>query len=161
MVKTPILAGQVRPIPPGVLQTGVNMTSMARYQFTCEVEPQYLSEQSSPDEAVYAYAYTVTITNTGEVTSQLIARHWIIDDAHGRTDEVKGLGVVGHQPLLRPGESFQYTSGTRLRTQTGSMRGSFFCVAEDGERFEAPVKEFALVPGDNAPGAAPEVRMLH
>jgi len=137
------------------------MPAMARYQFTCEVEPQYLSEQSSPDEAVYAYAYTVTITNTGDVTAQLIARHWIIDDARGQTEEVKGLGVVGHQPLLRPGESFQYTSGTRLQTPTGSMRGSFFCVAEDGERFEAPVGEFALVPGDAAPGAGTAPRMLH
>jgi len=137
------------------------MPPMARYQFTCEVEPQYISEQSSPDERVYAYAYTVTITNTGDVTAQLIARHWIIDDSQGRTEEVKGLGVVGHQPLLRPGESFQYTSGTRLQTPTGSMRGSFFCVAEDGERFESPVSEFTLVPGDAAPGAGPAPRLLH
>lgn len=134
---------------------------MARYQFSCDVEPQFLSEQCSPDEAVYAYAYTVTITNTGDVTAQLIARHWIIDDARGQTEEVKGLGVVGHQPLLRPGESFQYTSGTRLQTPTGSMRGSFFCVAEDGERFEAPVDEFALVPGDATPGSGAAPRMLH
>jgi len=137
------------------------MPPMAKYQFTCEVEPQYISEQSSPDEGVFAYAYTVTITNTGDVTAQLIARHWIIDDAQGRTEEVKGLGVVGHQPLLRPGESFQYTSGTRLQTPTGSMRGSFFCVAEDGERFESPVSEFALVPDDAAPGATAAPRMLH
>jgi ApaG protein len=117
---------------------------MPKYLFTCEAEPQYLSEQSAPEEDLYAFAYTITISNTGEVTAQLIARHWIIEDAHGQTEEVKGLGVVGHQPLLRPGESFQYTSGTRLRTPTGSMRGSFFCVAEDGERFEAEVSEFAL-----------------
>ena len=130
------------------------MPAMPSYQFTCEVEPQYLNEQSTPDENLYAFAYTVTITNTGEVTAQLIARHWIIDDANGNTEEVKGLGVVGHQPLLRPGESFQYTSGTRLRTPTGSMRGSFFCVAEDGERFEAPVVEFALVAGTSGLGDA-------
>jgi ApaG protein len=122
-----------------------NIPAMPSYQFTCEVEPQYLSEQSTPEEDLYAFAYTITITNTGEVTAQLIARHWIIDDAHGHTEQVKGLGVVGHQPLLRPGESFQYTSGTRLKTPTGQMRGSFFCVAEDGERFEAPVEAFALV----------------
>ncbi|MEZ5663588.1 MAG: Co2+/Mg2+ efflux protein ApaG [Burkholderiaceae bacterium] len=135
---------------------------MSIYQFTCEVETQYLSEQSSVDEGVYAYAYTITITNTGNVSAQLIARHWIIDDALGHTEEVKGLGVVGHQPLLRPGESFQYTSGTRLRTSTGTMRGSYFCVAEDGERFEAPVAEFALVPdSDDTPGAAPAPRVLH
>ena len=90
-----------------------NMPAMPKYQFTCEVEPQYLAEQSAPDEEVYAFAYTITITNTGDVTAQLIARHWIIDDARGQTEEVKGLGVVGNQPLLRPGESFQYTSGTR------------------------------------------------
>jgi len=138
----------------------VNMPPMARYQFTCEVEPQYLSEQSSPDEDVYAFAYTITITNTGEVPAQLISRHWLIDDALGHTEEVKGLGVVGNQPLLRPGESFQYTSGTRLRTPSGSMRGSYFCVAEDGERFEALIPEFALLADGSEPGAGAP-RVLH
>jgi len=132
---------------------------MPKHLFTCEAEPQYLSEQSAPEEDLYAFAYTITITNAGEVTAQLISRHWIIEDAHGQTEEVKGLGVVGHQPLLRPGESFQYTSGTRLRTPTGSMRGSFFCVAEDGERFESPVPEFALR-ADGGGGDAPP-RVLH
>ncbi len=140
-----------------VLPSGVNMTPMSKYQFICEVEPQYLGEQSTPDEGLYAFAYTITITNTGEVAAQLIARHWIVDDASGHSEEVRGLGVVGHQPLLRPGESFQYTSGTRLRTAVGSMRGSFFCVAEDGTRFEAPVAEFAL----RAQANAPEARVLH
>ena len=135
------------------------MTGMPKHQFTCEVEPQYLAEQSSPDEDVYAFAYTITITNSGDVTAQLIARHWIIDDARGHTEEVKGLGVVGNQPLLRPGESFQYTSGTRLSTRSGSMRGSFFCVAEDGERFEAEVPEFALVA--DAAGGEQAPRVLH
>jgi ApaG protein len=138
------------------------MPAMPKYQFTCEVEPQYLAEQSTPDEEVYAFAYTITITNTGDVTAQLIARHWIIDDARGQTEEVKGLGVVGNQPLLRPGESFQYTSGTRLGTRTGSMRGSFFCVAEDGERFEAEVPEFALVAdASGGRGAEAAPRVLH
>lgn len=136
------------------------MPAMPKYQFTCEVEPQFLAEQSAPDEDVYAFAYTITITNTGEVTAQLISRHWIIDDARGRTEEVKGLGVVGNQPLLRPGESFQYTSGTRLATRSGSMRGSFFCVAEDGERFEAEVPEFALVANDTGLGDLTP-RVLH
>ncbi|MDO9436793.1 Co2+/Mg2+ efflux protein ApaG [Hydrogenophaga sp.] len=131
---------------------------MPKYLFTCEVEPQYLREQSSPDEDQYAFAYTITITNAGEVTAQLISRHWIIDDENGHTEEVKGLGVVGHQPLLRPGESFQYTSGTRLATSSGSMRGSYFCVAEDGERFEATVPEFHL--HASGPGDAP-ARVLH
>lgn len=135
-----------------------NMPSMPKYQFTCDVEPQYLSEQSTPEQDVYAFAYTITITNTGDVAAQLIARHWIIDDARGHTDEVKGLGVVGNQPLLRPGESFQYTSGTRLHTSSGSMRGSFFCVAEDGERFDALVPEFALHASASGTGPA---RVLH
>lgn len=134
------------------------MPPMPKYLFTCEAEPQYLSEQSAPEDDLYAFAYTITITNTGEVPAQLIARHWIIDDANGHTEEVKSLGVVGHQPLLRPGESFQYTSGTRLGTPTGTMRGSFFCVAEDGERFESPIPEFALR-ADGA-GEAPS-RVLH
>jgi ApaG protein len=132
------------------------MPAMPTYQFTCEVEPQYLSEQSVPDEAVYAFAYTVTITNTGDVAAQLISRHWIIEDAQGHSDEVKGLGVVGNQPLLRPGESFQYTSGTRLRSPSGQMHGSYFCVAEDGERFEATVMPFALVADVGTSG-----RVLH
>lgn len=125
------------------------MPAMPKHQFSCEVEPQYLSEQSAPEDGLFAFAYTITITNTGEVAAQLIARHWIIDDANGRTDEVKGLGVVGNQPLLRPGESFQYTSGTQLRTATGQMRGSFFCVGEDGERFECDIAPFVLSGDDN------------
>lgn len=137
------------------------MPAMLKYEFTCEVETQYLSEQSAPDEDVFAFAYTITITNTGEVTAQLIARHWIIDNALGETEEVKGLGVVGNQPLLRPGESFQYTSGTRLSTRSGSMRGGFFCVAEDGERFEAPVPEFALVADGGGRGHETPPRVLH
>lgn len=136
------------------------MPAMPKYLFTVEAEPQYLSEQSAPEEDQYAFAYTITITNTGDVPAQLISRHWIIDDARGHTEQVKGLGVVGHQPLLRPGESFQYTSGTRLATPTGSMRGSFFCVAEDGERFEAPVPEFALRADGAGPGDSP-ARVLH
>ena len=121
-----------------------NMRAMPTYQFTCEVETQYLSDQSSPAEGAYAFAYAITITNTGDVAAQLIARHWVIENADGQTEEVKGLGVVGHQPLLQPGESFQYTSGTRLKTPAGKMHGSFFCVAEDGERFECPIAPFAL-----------------
>lgn len=133
------------------------MPPMSKHQFTCEAEPQYLSEQSSPEEDLYAFAYTITVTNTGEVAAQLISRHWIIEDAQGRTEEVKGLGVVGNQPLLRPGEAFQYTSATRLRTPNGQMRGSFFCVGEDGERFECPVAPFVLSSDDSS---GPE-RTLH
>jgi ApaG protein len=123
------------------------MAAMAKYQFRVDVEPQYLPEQSAPGQDLYSFSYTITITNTGEVPAQLISRHWIISNAVGELEEVKGLGVVGHQPLLKPGEAFQYTSGCRLRTASGSMHGSFFCVAEDGERFEVEIPAFALDDG--------------
>jgi ApaG protein len=106
--------------------------------------PRYLAEQSDPKQDVYAFSYAITITNVGEVAAQLISRSWNINDARGHTERVKGLGVVGHQPLLQPGQSFQYSSGTRLRTPTGTMHGSFFCVAEDGEKFETDVPMFVL-----------------
>ena len=115
-----------------------------RYQFRIEVQAVYLPEQSKPDDAQYSFAYSVRITNTGNVPAQLISRHWIIRDESGRTNEVKGLGVVGHQPLLKPGERFEYTSGSQIATPTGAMHGSYFFVAEDGHRFEVPIEEFAL-----------------
>jgi ApaG protein len=126
---------------------------MGKYQFRVDVEPQYLPEQSAPAQDIYSFAYTITITNTGEVPAQLISRHWVIANALGELEEVKGLGVVGHQPLLKPGEAFQYTSGCRLRTPSGTMHGSYFCVAEDGERFEVEIPVFALDDGS--------VRVLH
>ncbi|MFM6986004.1 MAG: Co2+/Mg2+ efflux protein ApaG [Hydrogenophaga sp.] len=129
---------------------------MVPYQFTCEVEPHYLAEESRPDDGVFAFAYTVTITNTGQVAAQLIARHWVIEDDQGHTEEVKGLGVVGQQPLLRPGQSFQYTSSTRLRRPSGSMHGAYFCVAEDGERFEAAIPAFVLLADEHG-----RPRVLH
>lgn len=120
---------------------------MAKYQFRVEVVPQFLPEQSAPSQGIYNFAYTITITNTGEVAAQLISRHWLITDATGQIEQVKGLGVVGHQPLLKPGESFQYSSGCRLRTPSGTMHGSYFFVAEDGERFESEVPMFVLDDG--------------
>ncbi len=117
---------------------------MAQYQFSVSVQTQFLPDQSEPDAPMYAFAYTITVRNTGRVAAQLIARHWIISDARGHIEEVKGLGVVGQQPLLQPGEAFQYTSGCRLRTASGTMHGSYFCVAEDGARFEAPIALFVL-----------------
>ncbi len=136
--------------------------AMPKYQFSCDVSPHYLPGQSSPADGVYGFAYRVTITNTGEVAAQLIARHWVISDARGHTEEVKGLGVVGHQPLLKPGESFQYSSGSRLHTPTGTMHGSYFFVAEDGERFESVIPMFVLDAGDGAGAASAGVsRVLH
>jgi ApaG protein len=134
---------------------------MPKYQISCEVTPIYMPEQSSPGDAVYGFSYTVTVTNTGDVTAQLISRHWIIVDANGQKEEVKGLGVVGHQPLLKPGESFQYTSGSRLRTVSGTMHGSYFCVAEDGERFEAAIPMFVLEASATEPGGPSGARVLH
>ncbi len=136
---------------------------MPQYQFQAEVQPQYLPEQSAPERGVYSFAYTITVTNTGGAAAQLIARHWTIVDAGGHVEQVKGLGVVGQQPLLRPGESFQYTSGCRLRTASGTMHGSYFCVAEDGERFECAVPLFVLEagPAQDGAAAAPANRVLH
>jgi ApaG protein len=101
-------------------------------------------EHSDPGEDKFLFAYTVTIRNTGDVTAQLISRHWIITDAHNKVEEVQGPGVVGEQPVLKPGEAFEYTSGCPIATPVGSMRGTYQCVAEDGTRFEAPIPEFLL-----------------
>jgi ApaG protein len=116
-----------------------------KYAFKVVVESKYLPDQSEPAENRYAFAYSVTINNVGNVSAQLISRHWVITDGNNKVVEVKGLGVIGQQPLLKPGEAFEYTSGSQLRTPNGSMRGSYFCVAEDGARFEAMIDEFALV----------------
>ncbi len=121
---------------------------MSRPAFSCSVKVQYLPDQSSPPDGPFGFAYTVTIVNTGSVTAQLVARQWLITDATGRTEEVRGLAVVGHQPVLQPGQQFEYTSWTRIATPHGSMRGTFFCMTEDARPFDAPVPEFALVKPD-------------
>jgi ApaG protein len=117
---------------------------MATYELTVTVRAQYLENQSDPAQTSYVFAYAVTIKNTGQVTAQLVSRHWIITDGNNKVEEVRGLGVVGHQPLLKPGEQFEYTSGATLKTPHGSMRGTYFCVAEDGAQFEAKIPEFVL-----------------
>jgi ApaG protein len=117
---------------------------MPKAEITSSVVVRHLPEQSDPQTGQHAFAYTVTIKNTGDITAQLIARHWIITDAAGHTEEVRGLAVVGHQPLLKPGESFEYTSWTRLATPNGTMRGTFFCMTEDAHPFDAPIHEFGL-----------------
>ena len=120
------------------------MAEENRREITVSAVTQYLPDQSDESAERYVFAYTITIRNTGNVTAQLISRHWIIKDAQGQVQEVRGLGVVGAQPVLRPGESHEYTSGTALATSVGTMRGSYQMVAEDGTRFEAPIPEFTL-----------------
>jgi ApaG protein len=117
---------------------------MSDHKVQIDVSPHYVADQSNPLQNIYSFAYTVTVTNTGNSTVQLISRHWVIQDEKGQIDEVKGLGVVGQQPLLRPGESFQYSSGCRLSATSGTMHGSYFFVADDGHRFDAPISKFVL-----------------
>jgi ApaG protein len=120
------------------------MAESKKYEIKIDVATQYLPDQSVPDAERFFFAYTITVTNVGTVAAQLISRHWIITDADGKVEEVRGLGVVGHQPLLKPGESFEYTSGCPLSTPVGTMSGSYQMVADDGTRFEAAVPEFVL-----------------
>ncbi|MDP3037806.1 MAG: Co2+/Mg2+ efflux protein ApaG [Rhodocyclaceae bacterium] len=120
------------------------MAESKKHEITINVLTQYLPEQSEPEAGRYFFIYTIALTNSGTVAAQLISRHWIITDAEGKVDEVRGLGVVGNQPLLKPGESFEYTSGCPLATPVGTMRGSYQMVAEDGTRFEALISEFVL-----------------
>ena len=114
------------------------------YDIAVSASTQYLADQSDEDAGRFVFAYTITVRNPGNVTAQLISRHWIITDSQGLVQEVRGLGVVGAQPVLRPGESFEYTSGTSIGTPVGTMRGSYQMVAEDGTRFEAAIPEFTL-----------------
>ena len=118
---------------------------MPKPEFTCSVVVKYLPEQSTAPSGPHAFAYTVTIRNSGDTTAQLVARHWVVTDAAGHREDVRGLAVVGHQPVLKPGEQFEYTSGTRIATPHGQMRGTFFCMTEDAHSFEAEVPTFELV----------------
>ena len=120
------------------------MTKETRHEIAVTPSVQYLPDQSDEKTGRYVFAYTINIRNTGSSTAQLISRHWIITDSQGLVQEVRGLGVVGAQPVLRPGESHEYSSGTAIATPVGTMRGSYQMVAEDGTRFEAPVPEFIL-----------------
>ena len=120
------------------------MAEGKKYQISITVNTTYLAEQSDPSADRYVFAYTITIANSGTVAAQLISRHWIITDAENVSQEVKGLGVVGEQPLLRPGESFEYTSGTAMATPVGTMRGTYQMVAEDGNKFDAEIPVFTL-----------------
>jgi ApaG protein len=120
------------------------MAQEKHYDIAVSAATQYLADQSDEIAGRFVFAYTITIRNPGNVTAQLISRHWIITDAQGLVQEVRGLGVIGAQPVLRPGESYEYTSGTSISTPVGTMRGTYQMVAEDGTRFEAPIPEFTL-----------------
>ena len=120
------------------------MAESKKYEITVAVETHYIAEQSDPAINRHVFAYAVTISNSGNVPAQLISRHWIIINADGHKQEVRGLGVVGHQPLLEPGQSFEYTSGCQLATPVGTMKGSYQMTAEDGVQFEVPIAEFVL-----------------
>ena len=120
------------------------MAESKKYQIAVSAVPHFIADQSDPDAERYVFAYTITIENVGTVAAQLSSRHWIIADADSRAQDVRGLGVVGQQPLLKPGETFEYTSGCQLDTPVGTMRGIFQLTAEDGTQFEAEIAEFTL-----------------
>ena len=115
-----------------------------KYSFDVNAKPQYLPEQSDEQGSRYVFAYTITIRNTGSVTARLISRHWLITDSNNGVQEVRGLGVIGEQPSLAPGESFEYTSGASIATPIGTMRGSYQMLAADGTRFDATIPQFTL-----------------
>jgi len=118
------------------------------YKIDISAVTNYLTEQSDPNGDRYVFAYTITIANKGSVPAKLLNRHWIVTDSNGKTQEVRGAGVVGEQPHLKPGESFSYTSGTQIATPIGSMHGSYDMLADDGTRFDAEIPAFPL--GDRA-----------
>ena len=120
------------------------MPNPEKYRIEITPLPQFIPDQSNPEDDRYVFAYTINIRNVGDLPAQLVARHWIITDANNAVQEVRGLGVVGNQPLLQPGESFEYTSGCALATPIGTMKGSYQMVGEDGTRFDAEIPEFVL-----------------
>jgi ApaG protein len=118
------------------------------HKIRVDVETSYLEDQSEPRERRYVFSYTITIRNEGEVAARLLTRHWVITDANGRVQEVRGDGVVGEQPYLKPGQGFRYSSGAVLETPVGAMQGSYQMLGDDGERFDAPIPVFRLaMPG--------------
>jgi ApaG protein len=120
------------------------MSEAKKYNINVSVKTQYLADQSDEVNDRYVFAYTITISNAGTVAAQLISRHWIIKDANNTVQEVRGLGVIGEQPLLKPQQEFQYTSGTSIATPVGTMGGTYQMVSEDGHRFDALIPEFTL-----------------
>ncbi len=114
-----------------------------------QVKTDFLEQESDPEAERFVFAYTITISNAGSVPARLLNRHWIITDANGKVEEVRGKGVVGKQPYLKPGENFRYTSGTLLTTPVGSMHGSYDMLADDGTRFDADIAPFSLAMAAN------------
>jgi ApaG protein len=120
------------------------MAADERYSIEVNAASDYIAEQSDPGDGRYVFAYTITIRNAGQVPAKLLNRHWIVTDADGKVQEVRGAGVVGEQPHLQPGESFRYTSGTQIATPVGSMHGTYDMLADDGTRFDAQIPPFSL-----------------
>jgi len=120
------------------------MAQIKRYEITVVPKASYVADQSDPAKDHFVFSYTITITDTGEVAAQLVSRHWIITDGEHRVQEVKGLGVVGQQPLLQPGESFEYSSGASIGTSVGTMHGTYHMRADDGHTFDAAIPPFTL-----------------
>jgi ApaG protein len=120
------------------------MTQKSSYTIAVEVQSRFVSDQSKPADNRYVFAYTVTLHNAGNTPARLLGRHWVITDANGKIEEVRGDGVVGEQPWMRPGEHYEYTSGAVLETSVGTMRGSYHMLADDGTQFEATIPQFTL-----------------
>lgn len=120
------------------------MNDETNYNISVTVDSQYIEAESNPEANRFVFAYTVSILNQGDIGAKLISRHWIITDANNRTQEVKGKGVIGEQPYLKPGESFEYTSGTMMETPVGSMHGSYQMIANDEHSFDAVIEPFTL-----------------
>ena len=137
-----VIAGILaRPVP---VPDNRSMNSKTPYTIDVEVESRFVPDQSQPTDNRYVFAYTITLRNAGETGAQLMTRHWVIKDANGKVEEVRGDGVVGEQPWMRPGESFEYTSGAVLETAVGTMEGSYSMIADDGTQFDAPIPTFVL-----------------
>ncbi len=117
---------------------------MQNYDIQVKITTQYLEAESNPDASRFVFAYTLSIENIGDIAAKLLSRHWIITDANNHVQEVKGKGVIGEQPYLRPGQSFQYTSGTMIETPVGSMQGTFQMIADDDHHFDAIIEPFSL-----------------
>lgn len=138
------MSGSAAVATPAALWCDGTMEDDVSYQLDVRVDTRFLDDQSKPADNRYVFAYTITLHNAGSVPARLVSRHWVITDSNGKVEEVRGDGVVGEQPWMRPGDSFEYTSGAVLETAVGTMRGSYQLVADDGTRFEAPIPQFTL-----------------